>query len=276
MRSLNSAFALASIVLATAVAPVAAQSLHSQLSSLREGWEESLDAGDGQKVRQAAEDLLKSYEPQISPSNYNDQHAKVGLLGFAARGAVLDGDWPGAVSLLTQASATAQANLAATSQNLGNLRKQHETKISEWKQAMLPAEERLKWLKDQPGLRSEEIKEYTDLETFLAEHQSVISSSEQSIADIDDILSQLKAEDVASTRSLAEWSAFLQRERTEVQELGSPQRYVAEKLAQITTQGGRTRFERISYARRLLRLDADNEQCKAYLSIQLVSSVATQ
>jgi hypothetical protein len=229
-------------------------------------WETRLAAGDGQKVRQEAEALLNRSDIVILESSHTDQHAKVGILGFAARGAVLEGDWQGAVSLLTQAAAAAKANHAAASVALLGLRGQHEAKIIEWKDLMTPREEQLRLLRDLPGLRSEQIRQYSDLETFLSEHRNAVANSERSIRDIDDILYLLKTEEEVNSRSLEEWSGFLARESAEIQELGSAQRYVAEKLAQVAGNDRMSRFERVSFAMRLQRLDPANTAVKGFLN----------
>jgi len=265
MCSLLSVIAIAAISLSSSN-PLAAQgSLSSQWKNLSPSWEMSLETGDGQKVRQEAEALLRP-DLQISPSNYNELHAKVAILGIAARGAVLEGDWPGAVSLLLQASTTAQINHASASETLGDLCTQHEAKISEWKELVKPYEAQLLWLKSQPGLRSDQIRQYGEIETFLTEHNNAIANSEQAIRDITDILSLLRLEEETCARSLTEWNGFLAKERLEIQGLGSPQRYVTEKLAQVSGDANRSRFERIAYARRLLRLDPTNEQCQVFLN----------
>jgi len=273
MRSFLSAIiTITTIAIALLVnVPAAAQSLLSQWKNARAAWESSLDAGDGQKVRQTAEALLKNPNVQIRQSNYNEMHAKVAVLGIAARGAVLEGDWPGAVSLLEEAAETAQFNYAAANETLSELRRQHEAKILEWKELIQPQEEQLRWLKDQPGLRSEQIDQRSQIESFLAEHNNAISNSEQSIKDIDEILYILKAEHETCARSLNEWKDFLQKERMDIQELGSLQKYVTEKLAQVKGDASRSSFERISYARRLSKLDPTNESCQQYLSSLLIS-----
>jgi hypothetical protein len=246
--------------------PGGAQGLPAQFGRLSPSWEARLEAGDGQRVRQEAEALLGRPDVAIRESSHTDLHAKVGVLGMAARGAVLEGDWQGAVSLLAQAAATAKSNYAAASVALQGLRGQHEAKIAEWKDLMGPREEQLRWLKEQPGLRSEQIRQYSEVETFLTEHQNAISNSERSIRDIDDILSRLRAEEDTCSRSLDEWDGFLARESAEMQELGSGQRYVTEKLAQVMGNDKMSRFERISFARRLQRLDPANAAVKEFLN----------
>ncbi|MDR1841474.1 MAG: hypothetical protein LBQ86_06075 [Holophagales bacterium] len=266
MRGLLIAIATAAMALLPNNPLTAQGSMSTQWRNLSASWETSLEAGDGKKVRQEAEDILKRYDQQISSSNYNELHAKVAILGIAARGAVLDGDWPGAVSLLLQASTTAQQNHAYTSETLGSLRAQHEAKISEWKESIKPQDEQLRWLKSLDGLRSDQIKQYGEIETFLAEHNNAIANSEQAIKDIDGILSLLRLEEETCARSLTEWNGFLSKERLDIQGLGSQKRYVTEKLAQVKGDANRPRFERIAYARRLLRLDPTNGDCQGFLN----------
>ncbi|MDR2696987.1 MAG: hypothetical protein LBB40_00750 [Holophagales bacterium] len=270
MRGFLSAIITIAIALLINI-PATAQSLLTQWKNVRPAWEASLDVGDGQKVRQAAEVLLRNPDIQIRQSNYNEMHAKVAVLGIAARGAVLEGDWPGAASLLEQAAETAQFNYAATSEILLELRRQHEAKILDWRELIQPQEEQLRWLKDQPGLRSEQIDQRAQIESFLAEHNNAVSNSEQSIKDIDEILYILKTEHETCAKSLIEWSDFLLKERTDIQELGSSEKYVTEKLAQVQGDGNRSSFERISYARRLLRLDPKNQSCQQFLNTLLDS-----
>jgi len=250
-------------------AHAAAQGLPAQWAKLNPSWETRLEAGDGQKVRQEAEALLANPAMAIRESSYNDLHAKVGVLCIAARGAVLEGDWQGAVSLLGQAVSAAKAGSATADVTLMGLRKQHEAKMAEWKELMVPQEEQLRWLQSQPGLRSEQIRQYSDIEAFLAEHRNAISHSEQSIKEMDNTLSLLKSEEETCSRSLEEWNWFLARERAEIQEIGSEQRYVAEKLAQVIGDAGRPRFERIAYTRRLQRLDPANAAAKEHLNLLL-------
>ncbi|MCL1893239.1 MAG: hypothetical protein FWG02_03235 [Holophagaceae bacterium] len=247
------------------------QGLPSHWNNVRSSWENALEAGDGKKVQQEAEVLLNRSDIIFSLSNYNDAHAKVAILSIAARGAVLDGDWPGAVTLLSQAVSTAQANFSLTTETLDNLRKQHQSKIDEWTSLVQTHEERLKWLKEQPGLRSEQIQEVSYLESFISEHNRAIASSKKSIDDIDGILSTLKAEEETCTKSLNDWNGFLMKERLDIQELGSQQRYVAEKFAQVKGDTFRSRFELISYTRRLIRLDPANQECQKYLTTLLNS-----
>jgi len=271
MRGFSSAIITIAITLLVNI-PATAQSLVNHWKNARVAWEASLDVGDGQRVRQAAEALLRNPDVQIRQSNYNEMHAKVAVLGIASRGAVLDGDWQGAVSLLEQAAETAQFNYTATSETLLELRRQHEAKILEWRELTQPQEEQLRWLKEQPGLRSEQIDQRAQIESFLAEHNNAIANSQQSVKDIDDILYILKTEQETCAKSLMEWNDFLLKERTDIQELGSTQKYVTEKLAQVQRDANRSTFERISYARRLLRLDPTNQLCQQFLST-LLSSV---
>jgi chromosome segregation ATPase len=154
---------------------------------------------------------------------------------------------------------------------LGNLRKQHEAKIIEWKGLVEPQEEQLRHLKSLPGLRSEQIKQCAEIETFLAEHNKAISSSEQAIKDINETLSLLDAEEKTCKKSLGEWKAFMAKEREEIQGLGSTQKYVVEKLAQLQGDTHRSKFEIISYARRLNVLDPANEPCKKFINSALGS-----
>jgi len=265
MRSLSGAI-IATVLALFSSGSVVAQSLLVRWINIRPSWEMSIDTGNGQKVRQEADALLKRPDVHISPSNYNDLHAKIAILGIAARGAVLEGDWLGAISLLDQASVTAQDNYALASETLGNLRKQHETKIIEWKDLIRPQEEQLRWFKEQPGLREEQFEQVAQIESFLAEHKNAISNSEQSIRDIDEILSLLKMEKEICAKSLADWNGFLRKEQMDIQEIGSPQKYVTEKLAQVKGDTNRSRFELISYARRLLKLDPTNQSCQQFLN----------
>jgi hypothetical protein len=162
------AFAAAAVLL-SAAAPCSAQGLAYYWNSIRPLWENSLEDGDGHKVRRDAESLLNRPDVQINPSNYNDLHAKVAILGMAARGAVLDGDWPGAMSLWSQASATASADFASASDSLGYIRRQNETKIGEWREQVKASEEQMQRLKGMPGLNSDQIQDVIYLESSIAE-----------------------------------------------------------------------------------------------------------
>jgi len=256
-------------VLASAAAQCSAQGLAYYWNSIRPLWEDNLEDGNGQKVRRDAEGLLNRPDVQINPSNYNDLHAKVAILGMAARGAVLDGDWPAAISLLSQASTTAAANYASASESLGYIRKQHETKIAEWREQIKVSEEQVRKLKAMPGLNSDQIQDVMYLESSISEYAKALANSEQSIADIDVILHTLKDEVDTCAKSLNDWNGFLMKERVDIQGVDSIPRYVREKLAQIKEDTARSRFELISYTRRLLKLEPTNEACKQYLSTLL-------
>jgi hypothetical protein len=253
----------------SAAAICSAQGLAYHWNSLRNSWESKLEAGEGQKVRQDAEGLLNRPDVQINPSNYNDLHAKVAILSMAARGAVLDGDWPGAVSLLSAASTTASANYASASESLGNLHRQHETKIGEWGEQIKTSEAQLRKLKEMPGLNSDQIQEVMYLETSIAEYAKALANSQQSIKDIDGILSTLKEEVDTCSNSLVEWNGFVMKERVDIQEMGSLPKYVTEKIAQIKADSSKSRFELISYTKRLLKLEPSNESCRQFLNTLL-------
>ncbi|MDR2561545.1 MAG: hypothetical protein LBC63_07225 [Holophagales bacterium] len=256
-------------VLASAAAPCSAQGLAYYWNTIRPLWEDNLEDGNGQKVRRDAESLLNRPDVQINPSNYNDLHAKVAILGMAARGAVLDGDWPAAISLLSQASTTATANYASASESLGYIRRQHETKIAEWRGQIKVSEEQVQKLKAMPGLNSDQIQDVMYLESSISEYAKALANSEQSIADIDVILHTLKDEVDTCAKSLNDWNGFLMKERVDIQGVDSIPRYVREKLAQIKEDTARSRFELISYTRRLLKLEPTNEACKQFLSTLL-------
>jgi hypothetical protein len=188
---------------------------------------------------------------------------------MAARAAVLDGDWPGAVALLSEAHSVAQANFETATISLDNLRNQHLSKISEWNGFISIREDQLQWLRSQAGLTTEQIQEVTFIESFLSEHRQAVSNSERAIADIDRILATLKSSEESCSESLNSWNGFLMKERIDIQELGSPQNYVREKLAQIMEDKDRSRFELISYARRLSRLDPANQAVQQFLNTLL-------
>jgi len=252
-----------------AASPCSAQGLAYYWNSIRPLWENSLEDGNGQKVRRDAEGLLNRPDVRINPSNYNDLHAKVAILGMAARGAVLDGDWPGAISLLSQASVTASTNYASASESLGYIRRQHETKIAEWRDQIRASEEQVQRLKAMPGLNSDQIQDVMYLESSISEYAKALANSEQSITDIDAILHTLKDEVDTCAKSLNDWNGFLMKERVDIQGVDSIPRYVREKLAQIKEDTERSRFELISYTRRLLKLEPTNEACKQFLNTLL-------
>ena len=266
---LTKAIAASAMLLAPAASPCSAQGLAYYWNSIRPLWENSLEDGNGQKVRKDAEGLLNRPDVQINPSNYNDLHAKVAILGMAARGAVLDGDWPSAISLLSQASATALANYASASESLGYIRKQHESKIAEWREQIKTSEEQIQRLKAMPGLNNDQIQDVMYLESSVSEYAKALANSQQSIADIDVILRTLKDEVDTCAKSLNDWNGFLMKERVDIQGVDSIPRYVREKLAQIKEDTERSRFELISYTRRLLKLEPTNEACKQFLSTLL-------
>jgi hypothetical protein len=107
------------------------------------------------------------------------------------------------------------------------------------------------------------------LESSIAEYTRALANSEQSILDIEVILSTLRDEVDTCAKSLNEWNGFLMKERVDIQGMGSIPRYVTEKFAQIKEDTSRSRFELISYTRRLLKLAPTNEDCKQFLNTLL-------
>jgi hypothetical protein len=201
-----------------------------------------------------------------NPSDYNEMHALVGLRNLLAQACVVEGTWEDAVEQLRKATATAELNAANAAQNLGRMRQQHLDKLAEWKESQGKQELRLKELESQPGLTQAQMKSKDQLKSFLAEQRNAVVHSERALKSIDDVLAQLQVDKDTYSKSLAEWQGFLIKEKLEVAQSGSANKYVADKVEQVKADDARPRFERLSYGRRMLRLDPSNPDAKRFVN----------
>lgn len=253
----------ASLLLLPALA-LGGQSLSDRFREVRPAWELALDKGEGASTRRAAEALLQREGASVSPTDYNEMHTLVAVMNMAARGCVSDGAWEEAVAHLQKAAASATENWTAADATLSKIRKQHEEKMAEWREALAKQEPRMKELDAREGLSAEQIKLRSQLHAFVDEHRNAIAHSERSLKEIEALLSQLKVEQERYARSLAEWQGFLAKEKLEIGQAGSTAKYVEEKLAQVKADEARPQAERLAYARRLMRLDPANADCKRF------------
>lgn len=244
-----------------ALAPIlGAQTLTDRLKEVRGPWEAQLERGDAPTVRKGVEALLGREGVAVNPSDYNDMHALVALHSLAARACVSEGSWEDAVAHLQQAKAAADENLASTTPLLAKTRADHEAKLKEFRDAIARQEPRLKELDAAPGLTAEQIKLRQQLKIFMEEQKAAIAHSEKALVDIDGILANLRQDQESTAKALADWQAFLAKEKADVTEAGSASRYVADKLLQVKADDARPQAERLAYARRLEKLDPANPE----------------
>jgi hypothetical protein len=261
---MRNAFAL--LVLPALVAPAGAQTLADRLKDAHKAWDGALERGDSASVRRTTEGLLQREALGIGTSDYNEMRALVALEDYAARACAEDGAWEDAVGHLQRAASSASDNFAATEGTFSRIRKEHETKLLEWRETIAKQEQRLKDLESQPGLTEEHMKLRSQIRSFLDEHRSAVAHSEWSLKEIDGLLVQLRKEKETYATSLAAWQDFLAREKQEIVQAGDSSRYVVEKLQQVKADDARPRVDRLAYGRRLLRLDPNNADCKQFVS----------
>jgi len=245
--------------------PCGAQSLSDRFRENYSTWEKRLEKGDGAGVRKAAEAVMAREGSKVNSSDYNEMRAMVGTLDVAARACVLDGAWEDAVAYLQRASSLAAENQNSAEATFGRIRKEHEQKLTEWKGAVTLQEKRLKEIDDQPGLSDAQIKLRGQLRAFLEEHRVAIDHSEKALKEIDGLLGQIRGVRVAYEKSQEEWKTFLEKEKLEISQVGSPAKYVAEKLPQVRQDETKALFDRLAYARRLKRLDPSNPACAEFV-----------
>jgi hypothetical protein len=247
------------------VQPLGAQTLSDRFKESYKVWEMTLERGDGAAVRKGTEALLQKEGVAVSRSDYNEMRALVAVLDISARACVTDGAWEDAVTYLQKASNTATENTANTGATLSKIRKEHEDRLAEWKEIVAKNEDKLKELDAQPGLNQDLLKQRALLKDFLDEHRNAIAHSEWAIHEIDGLLDRLKKDQETDAKSLVAWQDFLAKEKQEIESSGTSQKYVADKLVQLKADETRPRGERIAYARRLLRLDPANKDCRRFL-----------
>jgi hypothetical protein len=195
----------------------------------------------------------------VNPSDYNDMHALVALRGLAARACLSEGSWEDAVVHFQKAQLAAEENLATAGPFLAKTRLEHEQKLKECRDAMTKQAPRLKELDEAPGLTKEQIKLRQQLKIFMDEQQAAITHSERALKDMDGILDRLRQAKETTTKTTADWQAFLAAEKAAISEAGGAPQYVTGKLEQVKADDARPRQERLTYARRLQKLDSSNK-----------------
>ena len=249
----------------TMVLPVCAHGLLDNFKENRVSWEKGLEAGSGASVRKSIEDFVHRETITVSPYDYNSMHAVVGALDIAAKACVIDGTWEDVVVFLKRADQTAADNMSNAEHTFSKLLAQHNKKLKEWQEEVSQQEKRIKVLENQETLTCEQQKLKEEISTFLDEHHRAIMHSEYSIKEIGSLLTALKSEKEAHAKSLSHWQAFLDRERADIAKAGAVTTYVVEKLKQIKADNNIANSERISYSRRLLRLDPSNSECRRFV-----------
>jgi tetratricopeptide (TPR) repeat protein len=248
------------ILLAFALATsLGAQSLTDRFKEVRGPWEAQLERGEAAAVRKGVEALLGREGLTVNPSDYNDMHALVALRGLAARACVSDGSWEDAISHFQKAQSAAEENLATAEPLLSKTRMEHELKLKECREAMAKQAPRYKELDEAPGLTQDQMKLRQQLKIFMDEQQAAITHSERALKDIENILVRLRQAKEVTTRTRGDWQAFLAAEKAEMTEAGGTAQYVAGKLEQVKADDARPRPERLTYARRLQKLDPSNK-----------------
>lgn len=236
-----------------------AQSLTDRFKEVRGPWEIQLERGEAATVRKGVEALLGREGLTVNPSDYNDMHALVALRSLAARACVSEGDWEDAVVHFQKAQSAAEENLATAEPFLAKTRMEHELKLKEFRDAIARQAPRLKELDEAPGLKQDQIKLRQQLKIFMDEQQAAIAHSERALKDIESILGRLRLTKETTAKTAGDWQAFLAAEKAEVAEAGGMTTYVAAKLEQVKADDARPRQERLTYARRLQKLDPANK-----------------
>jgi hypothetical protein len=248
------------ILLACALATsLGAQSLTDRFKEVRGPWELQLERGEAATVRKGVEALLGREGLTVNPSDYNDMHALVALRGLAGRACLSEGSWEEAVVHFQKAQSAAEENLATAEPFLAKTRAEHEAKLKECREAMAKQAPRLKELDEAPGLSQEQMKLRQQLKIFMDEQQAATVHSERALKDIEAILLRLRQAKEITTRTATDWQAFLVAEKAEIAETGGTTAYVAGKLEQVKADDARPRQERLTYARRLAKLDPANK-----------------
>jgi hypothetical protein len=239
-------------------ASLGAQSLTGRFKEVRGPWELQLERGDAALVRKGVEALLGREGLTVNPSDYNDMHALVALRGLAARACLSEGSWEDAVVHFQKAQLAAEENLVTAEPFLAKTRAEHEQKLKECREALAKQAPRLKELDEAPGLTKDQIKLRQQLKIFTDEQQAALAHSQRALKDIDGILDRLRQAKETTTSTTAGWQAFLAAEKSEIAEAGGAGQYVASKLEQVKADDARPRQERLTYARRLQKLDPSN------------------
>ena len=257
---------LATAVLLLAALPAFSQTMADRLLTLRPQWEAALERGDAASVRLAVDGLLQKEALSVNASDYNEMYALTTVRNFGAKACVLDGDWEAAVTMLQSAGKSATDNAARAHATLDPIQKQHEELLVKWKKEMADQEQRLKGLEAQAGMTEAQLKARQQLKVALDERGKAIQHSENSLRAIEGILSRLGEDKILFDKSAAEWNGFIAKEKLEISQAGSVGKYVADKLEQVKSDDAKPRFDRLSYGRRLRKLDASNEDCQRFVN----------
>lgn len=253
-------------VLLLAALPAFSQTLTDRLLTLRPQWEATLEKGDATSVRQAVDRLLQKEAQSVNASDYNEMYALTSVRNFAARASVLDGDWEAAVVMLQAAGKLAAENATRAHATLDPIQKQHEERLAQWKKEVVDQEQRLKGLEAQAGMTEAQLRTRQQLKVALDERGKAIQHSEASLRTIVEILSRLGEDKMLFDKSAAEWNGFIVKEKLEIVQAGSMGKFVADKLEQVKSDDAKPRFDRLSYGRRLRRLDPSNEDCQRFVN----------
>jgi len=237
-----------------------AQSLTDRFKEVRGPWEVQLERGEATTVRKGVEALLGREGLTVNPSDYNDMYALVALRGLAARACVAEGSWEDAVAHFQKAQLAAEENLTTAGPFLAKTRLEHEQKLKECREAIAKQAPRLKDLDEAPGLTKDQIKLRQQLKIFMDEQQAAIAHSERALKDMEGILDRLRQAKETTAKTTADWQAFLAAEKAEITEAGGMPQYVAGKLEQVKADDARPKQERLTYARRLQKLDPANNE----------------
>jgi hypothetical protein len=240
-------------------ASLGAQSLTERFKEVRGPWEVQLERGEAATVRKGVEALLGREGLTVNPSDYNDMHALVALRGLAARACVSEGSWEDAIVHFQKAQSAAEENLTTAEPFLAKTRMEHELKLKECREAVAKQAPRFKELEEAAGLTQDQMKLRQQLKIFMTEQQAAIAHSERALKDIENILARLRQAKETTTKTAADWQAFLATEKAEITEAGGTSQYVTGKLEQVKADDARPRPERLTYARRLQRLDPSNK-----------------
>jgi len=257
---------LAPAVLLLAALPAFPQTLTDRLLTLRPQWEAALERGDAASVRAAVDELLQKEAQSVNASDYNEMYSLTTVRNFGAKACVLDGDWEAAVTMLQAAGKSATDNAARAHATLDPIQKQHEERLAQWKKEMADQEQRLKGLEAQAGMTEAQLRTRQQLKVALEERGKAIQHSETSLRAIEGILSRLGEDKMLFDKSAAEWNGFIAKEKLEIAQAGSVGKYVADKLEQVKSDDAKPRFDRLSYGRRLRRLDASNQDCQRFVN----------
>ena len=252
-------------VLLSLALPLAAQGLPDRFQEHRAAWEDSLAKGQGAPVRKATEELLQQDGVAVNPSDYNAMHALVAVHNLAARACEVEGAWEDTIAHLEKASQAATDNLATAQGTFARLVAQHQEKLAQWRKEAGDQDKRLQELNAQPGLNSDQVKIKSQIQGFLDEHRKAIEQSEHSLREIDDLLGLLKQEQQTYATALAQWQAFLAKEKADIARKGTVTAYAAEKLEQVKADDAKPLVERLAYGRRLLRLDPTSQDCRRFV-----------